>query len=53
MALHEEAERRALEGELADLERAWQDAEAVAAIADNFLLPSTVDAQLRKLKAHR
>lgn len=34
MALHEETERRALEGELAVLEAAWRDAEEIAAIAD-------------------
>jgi hypothetical protein len=34
MALHEESERRALEGELALLESAWRDAEAIARIAD-------------------
>ncbi|MET0399092.1 MAG: hypothetical protein ABW277_20025 [Longimicrobiaceae bacterium] len=34
MALHEETERRALQGELAVLEAAWRDAEEVAAIAD-------------------
>jgi hypothetical protein len=39
MALHEEQERRALEGELAELEAAWQAAEEVAAIADDLLLP--------------
>ena len=50
MALHEEAERRALEGELAELERAWADAEEVAAIADNLLVPDVVEAQFRKLK---
>ncbi|MEP7346322.1 MAG: hypothetical protein ABI877_13715 [Gemmatimonadaceae bacterium] len=50
MALHEEAERRALEGELAELEQAWVDAEEVAAISDNLLVPETVDAQFRKLK---
>lgn len=50
MALHEEAERRALEGELAELERAWQDAEEVAAIADNLFVPASVDEQFRKLK---
>jgi hypothetical protein len=37
MAAHEESERRALEGELAELERAWQEAEEVAAIADALL----------------
>ncbi len=50
MALHEEAERRALEGELAALERAWADAEEVAGIADNLLVSDAVEAQFRKLK---
>lgn len=39
MALHEEQERRALEGELWRLERAWEEAEEIAAIADDLLLP--------------
>ena len=39
MALHEEQERRALEGELWRLERAWREAEEIAAIADKLLLP--------------
>ncbi len=43
MALHEEQERRALEGELAQLERAWREAEEIAAIADNLLLPDHTD----------
>jgi hypothetical protein len=34
MALHEEDERRALQGELAELDAAWRDAEEIAAIAD-------------------
>ncbi len=34
MALHEESERRAMEGELALLEAAWRDAEDVARVAD-------------------
>ena len=50
MALHEEAERRALEGELAELERAWAEAEEVAGIADNLLVPESVAAQFRRLK---
>jgi len=36
MALHEEQERRALEGELSALEAAWRDAEEIAAIADRL-----------------
>jgi hypothetical protein len=39
MALHEEQERRALEGELWRLERAWEQAEEIAAISDGLLLP--------------
>ena len=40
MALHEEQERRALEGELWVLEQAWKEAEEIAAIADSLLLPA-------------
>jgi hypothetical protein len=40
MALHEEQERRALEGELWRLERAWDEAEEIAAISDDLLLPT-------------
>jgi hypothetical protein len=36
MALHEESERRALEGELALLESAWRDAEEIARISDSL-----------------
>lgn len=43
MALHEEQERRALEGELWRLERAWEEAEEIAAISDDLLLPSITD----------
>jgi len=39
MALHEEQERRALQGELKELEAAWRAAEEIAAIADDLLLP--------------
>lgn len=44
MAAHEDAERRALEGELEELEERWRDAEEVAAIADDLLLPAGVRA---------
>ncbi len=43
MALHEEQERRALAGELLTLEAAWREAEEVANIADNLLVPKEVD----------
>jgi len=39
MALHEERERRALEGELQVLENAWREAEEIAAISDDLVLP--------------
>jgi hypothetical protein len=50
MAAHEEAERRALEGELAALEAAWREAEEIAAIADTLLLPENVEAWIRRHK---
>ena len=50
MSLHEEDERRALEGELYLLEDRWREAEEVAAISDDMFLPSSVDAMLNKLK---
>ncbi len=43
MALNEEAERRAMAGELAVLEAAWREAEEIAAIAD--ALPGEVEAE--------
>jgi hypothetical protein len=48
MALHEEAERRAMHGELAELERAWRDAEEIAAISDDLLLPAGVEGKLEQ-----
>jgi hypothetical protein len=50
MALHEEAERRALEGELVQLEEAWKEAEEIAAIADNLLLPESVETAFEAMK---
>lgn len=50
MALHEEAEMRALQGELADLERAWREAEEIAAIADDMLTSSPVRNALEQLR---
>ena len=48
MAAHEDAERRALEGELHELELAWRDAEEIAGIADDMFLPSTIIEWIRK-----
>lgn len=48
MALHEEQERRALEGELVALEQAWREAEDIAKIADNLLVPESDEEWLRK-----
>lgn len=49
MAAQEESERRALEGELALLEHEWREAEEIAAIADDLLLPD----RIRHLLARR
>lgn len=50
MAANEEAEREALEGELALLEQAWQQAEEIAAIADSLLVSERIHTALRHLK---
>ena len=50
MALHEDAERRAIAGELDALSLAWRDAEEIAAIADDLLVPSGVRATLDRLR---
>jgi hypothetical protein len=42
MAAHESQERRALEGELAELEAMWQEAEEIASISDNLLVPKRI-----------
>lgn len=53
MALHEEQERRALEGELKVLERAWREAEEIAAIADNMFVGDETTRQLELLRSRR
>jgi hypothetical protein len=42
MAMHESTERHAFDEELASLERAWREAEEIAAIADDLLVPPSV-----------
>ncbi len=51
MALHEDQERRALEGELWRLERAWEEAEEIAAISDDLLLPQGTEQFLEHHRA--
>ena len=53
MAAHEDAERRALEGELVDLERHWREAEELAAIADALPLAPGVEEKLDDLRSAR
>jgi hypothetical protein len=50
MAVNEEAERCALEGEMWLLELAWQEAEEIAAIADNLTVPAEVEQKLQQLR---
>jgi len=50
MAVNEENERIALEGELALLELEWKDAEEIAAIADRLGVPEEVERQLDALR---
>ena len=48
MALHEEQERRALVEDLVTLELAWREAEEIANIADNLLVPAAHEAFVAK-----
>lgn len=50
MAVHEDRERRALLGELAELERAWLEAERIARIADQLLVPDEITQRLSELR---
>jgi hypothetical protein len=50
MALHEEQERRALDGELTELEAAWREAEEIGAIADSLLLPPSIEAAIARMR---
>jgi hypothetical protein len=53
MALHEESERRAMQGELGALAAAWEESEAIATIADDLLQPAVVSEKLAALRARR
>lgn len=50
IAAHEGDERRAMEGALADLEARWKQAEEIAAIADDLLLPASVTRLFSRIK---
>jgi hypothetical protein len=50
MAAHEEMERAALAGELADLHERWKEAEEIAAIADTLTLSPAVLERLDRLR---
>ena len=49
MVLHEEEERRAVEGELSALDLMWRHEERLAAIADRLGLPAELEDQLEAL----
>jgi hypothetical protein len=50
MAANEDQERVALEGELALLEEAWKEAEALAAIADDLSISDSVRERLKSFR---
>jgi hypothetical protein len=50
MALHEEEERRAVDGELSALDLMWRHEERLAAIADRLGLPVELEDQLEALR---
>jgi hypothetical protein len=50
MSAHEDAERRALEGELHLLASVWRDAEEIAGIADDMFLPPSIDETIARLR---
>ena len=50
MSLHEDEEQRALNGELAELQRMWRDAEEIAGISDALMVPGRVQRTLDQLR---
>jgi hypothetical protein len=50
MALHEEQERKALEGELVELRAAWRNAEEMAQISDGLLIPDEIEEKVTSLR---
>jgi hypothetical protein len=39
-----------MDGELAELERAWREAEEIAKIADNLFTPAQIEARLEQMR---
>jgi hypothetical protein len=39
-----------MEGELAELERAWRDAEEIAGISDDLLVPEAVATKIEQIR---
>lgn len=52
MALNEDTERQALEGELHLLESAWREAEEIAKIADGMFTPAQIESRLESLRGN-
>ena len=53
MALHEESERRAMDGELVQLTAVWREAEEIAAIADDMFVTPRVEKRMAALRSNR
>jgi hypothetical protein len=53
IAANEEVERRALQGELTVLEREWSQAEELAKISDDLLLPPGVEEWIDRIRKSR
>ncbi|MEP6765560.1 MAG: hypothetical protein ABJB66_14695 [Gemmatimonadaceae bacterium] len=51
MALHEEQERRAMTGELKELESVWREAEKIAHISDTMFDTPQLESEIERLKA--
>lgn len=51
MALHEEQERRAMTGELKELEIVWREAEKIAHISDTMFDTPQLESEIERLKA--
>ncbi len=39
-----------MEGELAELEQAWRDAEEIAAIADDLFVPASIGERIERMR---